>query len=63
MGVCLVFIITLFFRMLNANSVDQDQMLHSVVSDLDLHCLPMSFYGMLGLYGLTLSSLGKNSSR
>ena len=27
----------------NANSVDPDQMLHSVASDLGLHCLPMSF--------------------
>ena len=26
----------------NANSVDLDQMLQSVVSDLGLHCLPMS---------------------
>ena len=27
---------------LNANSVDPDQMPHSVASDLGLHCLPMS---------------------
>ena len=27
---------------LNANSVDPDQMLLSVVSDLHLHCMPMS---------------------
>ena len=26
----------------NANSVDLDQMPHSVASDLGLHCLPMS---------------------
>ena len=26
----------------NANSVDPDQILHSVASDLGLHCLPMS---------------------
>ena len=28
---------------LNANSVDPDQMPHSVASDLGLHCLPMFF--------------------
>ena len=27
---------------MNLNSVDPDQMLHSVVSDLVLHCLPIS---------------------
>ena len=27
---------------LNANSVDPDQMLQSVASDLGLHCLPIS---------------------
>ena len=27
---------------LNANSVDPDQISHSVASDLGLHCLPMS---------------------
>ena len=27
---------------LNANSVDPDQMPHSAASDLGLHCLPMS---------------------
>ena len=26
----------------NANSVDHDQMPHSAASDLGLHCLPMS---------------------
>ena len=26
---------------------------HSVASDLDLHCLPMSHKRMLGLYGLS----------
>ena len=36
----------------NANSVDPDQMLHSVASDLGLH-----FYGMLGVNGLTLALL------
>ena len=39
------------FPFLKANSVDPDQMLHSVVFDLDLHCLP--FYRMLGINGLT----------
>ena len=28
----------------NTNSVDPDQRLHSVASDLDLHCLPVSFF-------------------
>ena len=27
---------------MQANSGDPDQMLHSVMSDQDLHCLPMS---------------------
>ena len=29
----------------NANSVEPDQTPHSVVSDLGLHCLPMSLFG------------------
>ena len=29
-----------------ANSGDPDQMLHSVVSDLGLHCLPITFSGV-----------------
>ena len=33
----------------NANSVDPDQMLHSVVSALGLHCLPIT---LLGVYQL-----------
>ena len=37
----------------NANSGDPDQMPHSAVSDLGLHCLPMSHYGMLGSNWLT----------
>ena len=44
---------------LNANSVDPDQMSQNAASDLGLYCLPVfllclpvSFYGMLGLYGL-----------
>ena len=43
-GVWLVFIIIIFAEIseLNANSVDPDQMPHSAVSDLGLHCLPMS---------------------
>ena len=28
----------------NANSVDPDQMLNSVVSDLDLHCLAITLF-------------------
>ena len=30
------------FILLNSNSDDSNQMPHSVVSDLGLHCLPMS---------------------
>ena len=48
---------------LNANSVDPDQMPQNAASDLGLHCLPVSNYGMLGLYGLMLSMLGKIFSR
>ena len=29
---------------LKANSVDYDQMQHSAVTDLDLHCLPISLF-------------------
>ena len=29
-----------------ANSEDADQMLHSVTSDLGLHCLPITFLGV-----------------
>ena len=45
----------LFFfcwKILLANNVDPDQMPHYVASDLGLHCLPMSFYGFPGKYGL-----------
>ena len=43
-GVCFDLIITIFkeIPVLNANSVDRDQMPHSAVSDLGLHCLPLS---------------------
>ena len=42
---------------LNANGVDCDQMLHSVESDLGLHCLPsLPFYGSLGINGLRANS-------
>ena len=43
-GVWLVFIITWFteITVLYANNVDPDQTLHFAVSDLGLHCLPMS---------------------
>ena len=37
---------------LNASSVDPDQMLRSVASDLDLHCLSISLCGTLGINGL-----------
>ena len=30
----------------NANSVDSDQMLHSVASDLGLHCSPITHLGV-----------------
>ena len=33
----------------NTNSVDLDQMLHSVASDLGLYCSPSPFYGMPGI--------------
>ena len=36
------FIITIEIHVFNANSVDPNQMPHSVVSDLGLHCLPVS---------------------
>ena len=39
-GFLLLFIIEI--PVLNANSIDPDQMLHSAASDLDLHCLPAS---------------------
>ena len=43
-----------FIRMpvINANSVNPDQMLHSAASDLGLHCLPMSHLWALGTNGL-----------
>ena len=43
-GFWVIFIIPCFIeiRIFNAYSVDPDQMLHSVASDLGLHCLPMS---------------------
>ena len=50
-GVCLVFIIAknvIQIFVFNANSVDPDQTPRSAVSDLDLHCLPMSLLLMLG---------------
>ena len=37
---CLLYFIEI--PKLNANSVDPDKMLHSMASDLGLHCLPMS---------------------
>ena len=44
-GIWFVFSVLSFIieiHVLNANSVDPDQMPHSVASDLGLHCLPMS---------------------
>ena len=38
-----------------ANSVDPDQMLHSAVSDLGLHCLPITHLGVSGLQWVKLS--------
>ena len=32
----------IYIHILNANSVDPDQTLHSALFDLDLHCMPMS---------------------
>ena len=40
------------WKFLNVNTVDPDQMLCSVATDLDLHCLPRSHYGKLGTNGL-----------
>ena len=42
-GVWVVFIIMVFvdIPVVNVNSVDSDQTLRSVASDLGLHCLPM----------------------
>ena len=31
-------------NIVNANSADPDQRLHSAASDLDLHCLPVTFW-------------------
>ena len=41
-----LFIKSMFNRnsVFDANSVDTDQMPHSVASDLGLHCLPMSLF-------------------
>ena len=40
-----------------ANSGDPDQMLHSVASDLGLHCLPITFYGSPSYNGLKLQAI------
>ena len=42
---------------LNANSVDPDQMPQNAASDLGLHCLPVSLYGMLGINGLNCNDI------
>ena len=41
----------------NANSVDPDQMQHSAISDLSLHCLPITFWGSPDQNGLQSYSL------
>ena len=41
---------------LNANSVEPDQTLRSMASDLGLHCFHCPFYQMLGIIGLTVIS-------
>ena len=48
-------ITTMFHRIpvFNANSVDPDQMLHSSVSDLGLHCLQGTLLGSLDQKGFT----------
>ena len=48
---CLVFIITCFIDIpvVNANSVDPDQAPHSEVSDLGLHYLPVTLFGVYRL--------------
>ena len=40
----LVFIFTMFYEtpVFNTNSIESNQTTHSVASDLDLHCLPLS---------------------
>ena len=43
------------------NSGDHDQMLHSVVPDLCLHCLPITLLGFPDLNGLTFTTLLANS--
>ena len=39
----------------NADSVDLDQIPHSVASDLDLYCLLMSLYGTLSINVLKMN--------
>ena len=43
-GICLIFLLPCFIDIpvFDANSLDPDEMPHSAVSDLGLHCLPMS---------------------
>ena len=46
-GGLIIFIINTFYieiPVLNAKSVEPDQMLHSDVSDLSLHCLPVTLF-------------------
>ena len=46
----------------SANSCDPDNTPHAAVSDLGLHCSPMSHKRMLGLYGFK-SALKLNTVR
>ena len=41
----------------NANCEDPDQTPRSAASDLGLHCLQMSFFGMLDIYGFLLGHI------
>ena len=45
----------LLMAKLFANSEDPDQMLHSAMSDLDLHCLPVTLLGVSQLQWVKLS--------
>ena len=44
-GKFLLILCSIEIPVFNDNSVDPDQMPHSVASDLDLHCLPITLLG------------------
>ena len=46
-----------------ANSGDPDQTLHSVASDLGLHCFHVPFYGSPNYNGLMVKELHKKKGR